>query len=38
MEDCPTNIKVKQLYRDVLKKHPEFKHYFPDYDESYVPE
>lgn len=38
MNSYPAKLKVKNVYREVLKKHPSFKDYFPDYSDNFVPD
>jgi len=38
MNSYPAKLKVKNLYKEVLSKHPMFKDYFPDYADNFVPD
>jgi len=38
MNSYPAKLKVKNLYKEVLSKHPNFKDYFPDYADNFVPD
>jgi len=38
MENYPAKLKVKQLYKEVITKHPTFRDYFPDYSSNFTPD
>ena len=38
MSSYPAKLKVKNLYKEVITKHPDFKSFFPDYSDTFVPD
>ena len=38
MNSYPAKLKVRNLYKDVIARHPVFREYFPDYADNFVPD
>ena len=38
MSSYPSKLKVKNLYKEVVHKHPVFREYFPDYADTFIPD